>query len=95
MSFVRVDSPPVCIVNESFARRFWPGQDPLGKRVKHGRLDNPRPWYTIVGVVEDTKAIRPEARTAVWPGRDCPRFFFRETPAAPGTLHLTELSPVP
>jgi predicted permease len=53
----RVDSPPVCIVNESFARRFWPGQDPLGKRVKHGRLDNSRPWYTVVGVVADTKVI--------------------------------------
>jgi len=51
------DSSPVCIVNESFARRFWPGQDPLGKRVKHGRLDNARPWYTVVGVVADTKAI--------------------------------------
>ena len=53
----RVDSPPVCIVNESFARRFWPGQNPLGKRVKQGRLDNPRPWYTVIGVVADTKAI--------------------------------------
>lgn len=53
----RVDSLPVCIVNESFARRFWPGQDPLGKRVKQGRLDNSRPWFTVVGVVADTKAI--------------------------------------
>jgi uncharacterized membrane protein YsdA (DUF1294 family) len=53
----RVDSTPVCIVNESFARRFWPGQDPLGKRVKHGRLDDSRPWYTVIGVVADTKAI--------------------------------------
>lgn len=53
----RVDSPPVCIVNESFARRFWPDQDPLGKRVRSGRLDNPRPWYTVIGVVADTKAI--------------------------------------
>jgi putative ABC transport system permease protein len=53
----RADAPQVCIVNESFARHFWPDQDPLGKRVKHGRLDNPRPWYTVVGVVADTKAI--------------------------------------
>ncbi len=53
----RVDSPPVCIVNESFARRFWPGQDPLGKRVKQSRIDNSRPWLTVVGVVADTKAI--------------------------------------
>ncbi len=53
----RVDSPPVCIVNESFARRFWPGQDPLGKRVKQSRIDNSRPWFTVVGVVADTKAI--------------------------------------
>jgi predicted permease len=53
----RADSPPVCIVNESFARRFWPGQDPLGKRIKRGRLDGPRPWFTVVGIVADTKAI--------------------------------------
>ena len=53
----RIDSTPVCIVNESFARRFWPGQDPLGKRVKHGRLDDSRPWYSVIGVVADTKAI--------------------------------------
>ena len=53
----RADSPPVCIVNESFARRFWPGQDSLGKRIKRGRLDDPRPWLTVVGVVADTKAI--------------------------------------
>jgi putative ABC transport system permease protein len=53
----KVDSPPVCIINEGFARRFWPGQDPLGKRVKQGRLDNSRPWFTVVGIVADTKAI--------------------------------------
>ncbi|HVF70373.1 MAG TPA: ABC transporter permease [Chthoniobacterales bacterium] len=51
------DGTQVCIINESFARKFWPGQDPLGKRVKHGRLDSPRPWYTVVGVVGDTKAV--------------------------------------
>jgi len=51
------DSPQVCIVSQSFAKRFWPGQDPIGKRVKWGRLDGPRPWLTVVGVVEDMKAI--------------------------------------
>ena len=51
------DSPQVCIVSQSFVRRFWPGQDPIGKRVKWGRLDGPRPWLTVVGVVGDAKAI--------------------------------------
>ena len=51
------DSPQVCIVSQLFAKRFWPGQDPIGKRVKWGRLDGPRPWLTVVGVVGDVKAI--------------------------------------
>ncbi|MGZ5004624.1 MAG: FtsX-like permease family protein, partial [Chthoniobacterales bacterium] len=51
------DSPPVCIVSEAFVGRFWPGPDPIGKRVKWGRLDGPRPWLTVVGVVGDMKAI--------------------------------------
>jgi putative ABC transport system permease protein len=51
------DSPQVCIVSKAFAQRFWPGQDPIGKRVKWGRLSDPRPWFTVVGVVGDMKAI--------------------------------------
>jgi putative ABC transport system permease protein len=51
------DSPQVCIISEAFAKRFWPGHDPTGKRVKWGRLDGPRPWLTVVGVVGDMKAI--------------------------------------
>ena len=42
---------------KAFAQRFWLGQDPIGKRVKWGRLDGPRPWFTVVGVVGDMKAI--------------------------------------
>jgi ABC-type antimicrobial peptide transport system permease subunit len=45
------------IVSESFAKRFWPGADPIGKRVKWGRLDSPRPWLTVVGVAADTKVV--------------------------------------
>ncbi|MDI1335665.1 MAG: ABC transporter permease [Lacunisphaera sp.] len=47
----------VCIVNEAFARRYWPGKDAVGQLVKWGRLDGPRPWFTIVGVAADTKII--------------------------------------
>ncbi len=51
------DTPPVCIVTEALVRRFWPGQDAIGKRIKWGRLDGPRPWLTIVGVAADMKAV--------------------------------------
>jgi putative ABC transport system permease protein len=51
------NSAQVCLVSQSFAKRFWAGQDPIGKRVKWGRLDSPRPWLTVVGIVGDIKAI--------------------------------------
>jgi predicted permease len=53
----RAGAPPVCIVSRAFAQRFWPGQDAIGKQVKWGRLDSPRPWMTVVGVVNDMKAV--------------------------------------
>ena len=45
----------VAIVTENMVERFWPGQDPIGKRIKAGRPDSPRPWLTIVGVVGELK----------------------------------------
>lgn len=44
---------PVALVNAMMARRFWPGQSPVGRRVRPGGLDVP--WFTIVGVVADVK----------------------------------------
>jgi putative ABC transport system permease protein len=41
----------VAIVTEDLVSRFWPGQNPLGKRIKVGDLNSDRPWLAIVGVV--------------------------------------------
>ncbi len=42
--------PAVVIVDESYAKRVWPGQDPIGKRML---LHNAGPWATVVGIVQD------------------------------------------
>ncbi|HEY4285315.1 MAG TPA: ABC transporter permease, partial [Chthoniobacterales bacterium] len=47
------DSPPVVIISETMARRFWPNEDPLGKRIKVGRSTSSRPWLMVIGVVKD------------------------------------------
>ena len=49
------DTPPVVVVNETFANKYWPGQDPVGKHMVFGEPDPQRPWMTIVGVVGDMR----------------------------------------
>jgi predicted permease len=49
----REKATPVAIVNESFARRFWPGEDPIGKRLSMGDADSPK--LQVVGVARDGK----------------------------------------
>ena len=49
-----LESLPVVIVNKSFAERVWPGEDPLGKRIRlRTGEDAPEPWRTVVGVAPD------------------------------------------
>lgn len=45
------------IINQSMARRFWPGENAVGKRLQFGRHDASRPWVTVIGVVEDMKRL--------------------------------------
>ncbi|MGO9938262.1 MAG: ADOP family duplicated permease [Terracidiphilus sp.] len=47
------NAPQVAVINEAFARTWWPNDNPLGKRIKLGRA--PTSWTTIVGVVPDAR----------------------------------------
>jgi len=60
------ESPRVVIVNASFARRFWPGQDPLGKRLMLGQRAPDKPWLTVVGIAQDTHPRFRSAGTNPW-----------------------------
>jgi putative ABC transport system permease protein len=59
------DSAKTIVINETLARRLWPGEDPIGKRLKQGWPETPdhptrpdaffSPWREVVGVVADVK----------------------------------------
>jgi len=51
------DSQRVAVVSETFARRHWPGLDPIGRSIKRGRPDDGRPPYVVVGVAADVKGV--------------------------------------
>lgn len=55
----RSGAPPVVIVSQSVARRFFSGEEILGQRIRLGRLDSPE-WFTVVGVAGDVREYRPE-----------------------------------
>src|SRR5262245_25259115 len=50
----------VVIINETLARRFFPGEDPIGKRFKFGSPQSKNDWFGIVGVVGDLRRQRLE-----------------------------------
>lgn len=69
------DAPAVAIVGAEFARQFWPGQDPIGKRLAFGDVPTADDgvWINVVGVVGDTYNIgygRPLEPTVYIPWSD-------------------------
>jgi putative ABC transport system permease protein len=75
----------VIVINETTARHMWPGEDPVGKRVKVGGLDHP--WLTAIGVVGDVHHVGLDAAPdmqmyiphAQWPFPDSDMTFVLRT----------------
>ena len=57
------DSQLVVVVNHKLAETSWPGQDPIGKRMRVGLPQMQTPWLTVVGEVADVKENSPDADT--------------------------------
>jgi putative ABC transport system permease protein len=56
----RKGAPPVALISQSMARRYWPGEDPIGHRIRIGDIVK-GPVYTIVGIVGDVRYQNREA----------------------------------
>jgi putative ABC transport system permease protein len=50
-----IGSAPVAVINETLARRIWPGENPIGKRVRNGFPEYNGEWREVIGVVNDVK----------------------------------------
>jgi putative ABC transport system permease protein len=51
---------PVAVITDSMARRYWPGMDPVGRRLHFGGAQSNAPWITVIGVVNDVRTERME-----------------------------------
>jgi putative ABC transport system permease protein len=58
----RPDAPGVVVIDQAAADRWWPGEEPLGQRIRFGRVDGP--WSTVIGVVENVTYDGPGE---IWP----------------------------
>ncbi len=59
----RDGAPLVAIVNRTLAEHYWPGQDPIGKRLHRGPKETDLPWLTVVGEIGDVKDLAADVPT--------------------------------
>jgi predicted permease len=89
------DAPLVAMINETMARKFWPGQDPIGRRFKMSSPDGNVPWVRIVGITGDVRQMslseppRQEMYFPYWQAKDnwmVPRDLVIRTTGDPQSL---------
>ncbi|HKF66624.1 MAG TPA: ABC transporter permease [Vicinamibacterales bacterium] len=77
---------PSVLVNQTMARAFWPGQSPIGRRLKP--CCNPAtPWFTVVGVVRDVKQGGVEKKAGT-------ELYFNAGRNAPGAINIVIRTPL-
>ena len=81
------DAPPVAIINQTMAERYFPGGDAVGGRIQFGGFGPDAPWISIVGVVGDVKNNGLEVNNA-------PTIYepFEQNPSVPITLFVRSAS---
>ena len=74
-------SPGVVMINEEMARRYWPGEDPLGKRFLLGGGAGPG-WVTIIGIVRNVQhnGLDAEVKTQMYMAHEQFRFWGSGSP---------------
>jgi putative ABC transport system permease protein len=85
-----IDAPHVAVINEALARKRWPNEDPLGKTLEFGNMDNDTRLLTIVGIVGDARnrsLERPPAPTIY--------VDYRQRPQRANTLTVVMRSAAP
>jgi putative ABC transport system permease protein len=72
------EAPPVAVISASLARRYFSGENPLGKHIRVGKAESDRPWMTIVGVVNDVHynwISKEDVPTIYGPFQQAPPYF--------------------
>jgi putative ABC transport system permease protein len=80
--------PPVAVINERMAARFWPNEDPIGKRLTLGLPRPDNQWVTIIGVAKDVPHGALDANAA-------PDWYLSRTPAVQRHRYLFVRSVLP
>ena len=81
------ESMPATVISASLANRYFPGENPLGKRLKVGNEGSTRPWMTIVGVVNDLHyswISKEDVPTIYRPVRQSPPYYTTLVVRTPG-----------
>jgi putative ABC transport system permease protein len=88
-------APPVAVINERMAARYWPNEDPIGRRITLGLPRPENPWITIVGIARDVphRAVgskpEPDWYASRLPAPQRHRFLFVRSALPASTLTAT------